>query len=508
MPTPRATTRFRVITATVVLIAVTVGGCGSQGDDTERATSNPAPDPQELPQSTPAKSPNDEPDFFSSAPTVKAQDIDTPQPQEQASPEAFRYRDAWKSRTLRPISEQRALSEGVRRLDGRHITLYTDLPSAPEINRLPQIFDQAVPQWAEYFHMDPAEVADWKVRAFLIDDRELFAALGLMRNDLPPFLNGYAVEGECWLYEQPTDYYRRHLLLHEGTHAFMYDLLGSCGPPWYMEGMAELLATHTLTDGMLTLRRFPQEREEVPMLGRIKLVQEAYGRGEALTLANVLTLSNTAHLKNEAYAWSWAIAALLDGHPNYQDRFRSLYRHVNDANFNASFTEIFAEDLRDINYQWQLFVATLRHDHDIERTAVDFSPGEPLVGTASVEVQAARGWQNAGVRLEAGRTYRIAAEGRYQVAEEPKIWWSEPDGVTIRYVGGRPLGMLLAAVVPTGEGRPPINPMIAPYGIGLAGTITPAQSGTLFLSINDSPGELDDNAGTLRANVEIASPAK
>ena len=45
---------------------------------------------------------------------------------------------------------------------------------------------------------------------------------------------------ELWLHDQPTAYYRRHLLLHEGTHVFMASFLGGCGPGWYMEGTAEL----------------------------------------------------------------------------------------------------------------------------------------------------------------------------------------------------------------------------------------------------------------------------
>ncbi len=57
--------------------------------------------------------------------------------------------------------------------------------------------------------------------AFVMQDREQFAALGLMPAERPEFVNGYANGWEFWLVEQPSDYYRRHLLLHEGTHAFM-----------------------------------------------------------------------------------------------------------------------------------------------------------------------------------------------------------------------------------------------------------------------------------------------
>ena len=84
----------------------------------------------------------------------------------------------------------------------------------------------------------------WRMTGFLMKDKARFAERGLLPGDLPPFAHGYSRGRNLWLYEQPSDYYRRHLLLHEGTHGFMNTILGGCGPPWYMEGMAELLGTH------------------------------------------------------------------------------------------------------------------------------------------------------------------------------------------------------------------------------------------------------------------------
>ena len=91
-----------------------------------------------------------------------------------------------------------------------------------------------------------------------------------------------------WLYEQPSDYYRRHLLLHEGTHGFMNTVLGGCGPLWYMEGIAEYLATHRWKDGRLTLGYMPRSRDEVPQWGRIRLIQDAVAEGRAPALKKVI----------------------------------------------------------------------------------------------------------------------------------------------------------------------------------------------------------------------------
>ena len=152
------------------------------------------------------------------------------------------------------------------------------MPASDDVDQLPAVFDQAVPQWAEYFQIDESKTTNWQAQACLIGERRRFDALGLMPADNDQFVNGISIGARLWLYDQPTAYYRRHLLLHEGTHAFMATLLGGCGPGWYMEGTAELLATHRLDEksGRLTLRIMPRSRDEVPMLGRIKLIRDAF----------------------------------------------------------------------------------------------------------------------------------------------------------------------------------------------------------------------------------------
>src|SRR5262245_47315754 len=142
----------------------------------------------------------------------------------------------------------------IREISSKHLTLYTDLPAGAEIDALPVLFDQAVPQWCAYFGIDDNQrVAAWRMRGYLMQARAHFAADGLLPADLPNFLNGYTRGDQLWLYNQTSDYYRRHLLLHEGTHAFMAEIRRLVGPAWMNEGMAELLATHRLEDGRLML---------------------------------------------------------------------------------------------------------------------------------------------------------------------------------------------------------------------------------------------------------------
>ncbi len=84
------------------------------------------------------------------------------------------------------------------------------------------------------------------------------------------------------------------------------------------------------------------------------------------------------------------------------------------------------------------------------------------------------------------------------------MWESEPGGVTIRYYRGKPLGILLAAVRDDKASATAATGLIKPIVVGLETTLVAPRSGTLYLRINDAPGSLEDNAGTIA--VEIARP--
>ena len=397
--------------------------------------------------------------------------------------------------------EFQAATDAIRRLPGQRLTLYTDL-AGTEVDQLPAAFEQAFPRWCDYFHVKQNDLADWRMTGFLIGDKQRFVEAGLLPDDLPSFRHGFSRGSMLWLYEQPSDYYRRHLLLHEGVHGFMNAVLGGCGPAWYMEGMAEYLATHDWRDGRLTLAHMPENREEVPEWGRIRIIQDAVAQGHMQTFDSVIEWPMSARGETDFYAWCWAMATLLDRHPRYQQRFRQLSASVRQPDFNERFHRLFQGDWEELCEEWQLMAANLEYGYDVERAAVDFAPGKPLPAEGvSVTVAADRGWQNSGLRLEAGSAYRLAASGRYQVAREPKVWWCEPGGVSIRYYQGRPLGMLLAAVRPDRPAPDGTSALLRPNAVGLGTTISPSETGTLFLKINDSAGELADNAGQLTVNV-------
>jgi hypothetical protein len=96
----------------------------------------------------------------------------------------------------RKIDLQRAATVGIREITSRHLRLITDVPASPAVDELPAVFEAALPQWAEYFHVSRDKLENWQVQAFLIQDRAKFAALGLLPEQNPDYINGYALGNE------------------------------------------------------------------------------------------------------------------------------------------------------------------------------------------------------------------------------------------------------------------------------------------------------------------------
>lgn len=401
------------------------------------------------------------------------------------------------------IDDERVAANGIRKMMGRHIDLYTDLPHEQSVNDLTSVFDQAVDFWREYFDVSDVSVDDWRVTGMVIQDKSRFMNAGLFPDTLPEFEHGYSRGFEFWVYEQPEPYYRRHLVLHEGTHAFMFRFLGGGGPPWYSEGISELLACHRWSDSKLTMNCTIPSAGAGAGWGRVKIVRDAFAAGQAKTLSEILWYGWDAHLQIEPYGWCWAACAFFEHHPDYQDRFAELRKEVNNRSetFNERFLESLSPQWREIQEQWQLFVSEIDYGYDVAAAAIEYGTGQlqPAEGQA-IKISSRRGWQSSGIQIESGKSYEIIAEGRYQVGDHPSPWWCEPNGVTIDYHRGQPLGILLAAVGPATD-EDSTTPLLDPRVIGKRIELRARRSGTLFLRVNESPARLEDNRGDLVVQV-------
>jgi hypothetical protein len=386
------------------------------------------------------------------------------------------------------VDPARAQAAGLRILEGTHLRLITDLPSSPEIDGLPALFDEATPLWAKYLSVPPESYAGWKVQAYLMDREEPFRALDLYGGQVSDIRHGYQRGLEFWCRRQEElGYYQRHLFLHEGVHAFMSYCLGGIGPPWYGEGMAELLATHRLENGKLALPVMPRSREEVPLWGRTKVLRDAWAAGTAKMPEEILSFGGTAHRETEAYAWSWALCLFLSEHPESKEVFAGMSAHAGD--FAGDFTDRLREELKEewptLDEDWTLLAAEMDYGYDVAANVPVRREATPLDASRTIELATDVGWQSTGALLTAGRTYKLVSQGAASVSVGETQIDFDAAGVTLWYFSGRPYGEVQYAIVDESE---PLagsaSPLLRPRTVGESATVAPEGGGTLYLRSN------------------------
>lgn len=404
------------------------------------------------------------------------------------------------------------LENGLLQLESVHLRLITDMPISEPIESLPRIFDQAMSQWRERFDVDIAQTREVIVTAYLMVDRSRFIQLKLMPPQLESFRHGYQLDDCLYLTDQPSDYYRRHLLLHEGTHWFLWKFLKGNGPPWYSEGICELLGTHLWENQQLRLGVIPEHRDSFPYWGRLKLIRESIDNKTAPSLNAILNFSDTAHRTDEPYAWSWAAMVFFSNHPQYQKMLRRLAQPPLD--YSNRITVDLKRELNAnwsiVDAEWRLFLSELDYGYLPINSLVDLNavPVEALKKTEKRFVRSDRGWQSTGVAVERGQKIRMEATGKIVVRSKNQLgssseWSCEPQGITLEYREGNPLGSLMAMVVPI-KSEFVDAPLVRLTGnsIGRGKHWIAPESGILLLKINEPSGQLADNAGEFTVTME------
>jgi hypothetical protein len=407
-----------------------------------------------------------------------------------------------------------AREAGLRLLEGRHLVLATDRPvrEGDGVAELPAVFDEAFTAWCGHYGMDPADHADWRCFGCLVVDREKFRAAGLLPDTLPPFENGFCDRNRFWLMDQSNPAYRRHLLLHEGVHAFTLTLRELATPVWYNEGIAEYLATHRLERGAngglrFVLTPLPAQPDDVEQLGRIEKLRELRSERGLPALDTVLALPVGRHGAIADYAASWAAVAMLANHPAYARGFAALERGPLGPDFNARLAALPGWDPARAARDYAAFIDDIDYGWDFSRMAIDWSPGLPLTRRVTLTVDASQGWQNPGVAAAAGRRYAFTATGRVGLGSVTdatsgtvKPLESEADGISLEWYRGQPTGRLLIGqwVERSAEGEPPRFVVLAS---GAQGELTAAADGPLFLRLNGPPGRLAAHDGTISVAV-------
>ncbi len=389
-------------------------------------------------------------------------------------------------------------AELVRR-QGRYIDLTTDLESAAQCDALVAAFDSAVPQWIEFWNLPEHAVAQWRVQAQVIGDKRRFQQDGLIPANLPDFPFGYTLGNRVWVLAQKSEYYTTHLLLHEGAHALAFHHFRGAGPTWFMEGTAEMLATHSGVGAELLINQIPRSREAVPFWGRFKLMGQLRDKNQIPSLQTVMQYQPDLKGKVDAYCWSWAATMLLYAYPEYRDAFMASARNGSDNSpgFNRSLYLKLRSQWPVIDARWRLMCHDLDYGFDWNTERVELSERDPVWNgkPIKIDVLADRGWQSIGVRIPPGAQLQLSAAGEVALAPDPKPWISQPAGITYRYHRGRPLGQLLACLLPNAVSG---GDMLAPLNVFTVGDhadIKVEQFSWLLFRINDAVGSRSDNTG-------------
>ena len=159
---------------------------------------------------------------------------------------------------------------------------------------------------------------------------------------------------------------------------------------------------------------------------------------------------------------------------------------------------LFGNDLEEMETEWALFTHQLQFGFDLSRAAIEFRTGQPLVASESrsgIAIAANRGWQSGGVAVKQGELYEIEAAGEVVLERKPKPWVSQPQGISIVYSEGRPIGTLLAAVHRELQSAETDESLLKELVVGRKTTFRASTSGTLYFRINDHWNSLANNDG-------------
>ena len=399
---------------------------------------------------------------------------------------------------------------GFNKLTTSRISIITDLELDDEIKQWPTYLDQAIEQWKMVFSPVPIKLEGLQTTVYLIGDKRRWQTLGLL-DQLPNLIDGYQAGDQLYVVDQPSVYYRRLLFLHEATHWIMYRWQGGAGSPWLMEGMADYLGTHQLRERSVHLGFMPSQADQVPYWGRLRLIAETLNNFSAPKLSEIVAFRDMQQQRLERYSWSWAACNFFFNHPEWRQSFQVLYRGQLDYSFNSSsrWMRELEKDRKNVSIQWRCFVDDLDFGLDANRSALEWGTienhGLEEKQESRMTHRSDRGWQSTGVMVEPGESVEVRAEGRIVVREfeNGKKWSSEPQGITVEYYRGKPLGCLIGVLASVEEEQPTAR--WETVRIGKQAVLKATKKSLLLLKTNEPSRDLADNQGTLSVSIRKAA---
>ncbi len=397
-----------------------------------------------------------------------------------------------------------------RRYEGRHIVLITDVPESSQVQELTAAFDAGVNQWCARFGVPEKRVEDWRVKAFLMTDRTRFENAGFVNRGMRQFREGHQEGDLIYCKDQPSEYYRRHLLLHEGVHWFMSRAVGGYGPSWWMEGTAEWLSTHRWRNNQLESGVMPNSREDFVYWGRLQCIALDLDRDQAPSVANIIRRTTPLPSIDSEYAWSWLLVTFFANHPRYQALFNERLK-ANTSSEQALNSDVMAwigVDFDLLQAEFDAFATELTYGVDPSWAIVDLKSSQQNQDDSpnfDLTVNANANWQVAATNLSPDTDWQIEATGEVRLASEFGPLKCQPQGITLRYVDGQPRGRLLAILLAQPSKADKTKRLTA-LPIGRSGQIHVDQPSYLLLRVNDENSIAPKNDGQFEVTLRRLTP--
>jgi len=398
------------------------------------------------------------------------------------------------------LNSKRLADAGIHVLESERLILLTDRDpeSVREIPVLADALYRVLEQQCGVLRPEPSGT---KFRAIgcLMSEMERFQAAGLVPNAVLDMRHGEQTGYRFWARDQQTNYYRRHLVLHEFVHAYMTTdtVQGDVPSRWFLEGAAEFFATHSASTESPEFGVIPTSFEGFEDWGRISTIRrrrhdrpsEEINFQELPSLNDVFNEETGQGGEEGNYSWWWAIAWMLSEHPEYSASWNRLCQCRGTAEFEHEMSEIMTTHGTRLRTDWLLFVESLSETFDKARS---FPVHHPVATSSQTEISlsAERGWQDTGWEMMPGESVSLTCSGQCVLNETTGPWIAEPNGITLEYNQGCPIGEVVAVLV-TSEGKK-VSRRIK---VGLNAQITATQPSRLWLQINDDAGSRSNNSG-------------
>lgn len=420
-----------------------------------------------------------------------------------------------------PLDELLLSREGIQVYRSKRLILLSDCP-AGQVEALPQLADQLFESLESRLGvLLPAKNGEaFQLTGCVMDAEERFRNAGLLPEFEFAIRHGRHLNYRFWMRNVTSDYYRRHLLLHEFTHCFLMCENGmqDIPPLWYTEGIAEYFATHDASAANSDAVRFgvlPKSIDQHSGWGRISEIRRSFNErpiGSPLPakpaepalpkdwdagftpLSSVLQPQTPLFVQDLQYAQAWALYWLLEHHPALDLQRKEFHPVRTAADFQAAIQQLYPELQRLLAVDWLLFQDSLIEGFDADHGF----PQRPAVlevaqsHETNCRIAAQSGWQFTGLTAKSGSRLAVHSSGRFTIATDPQPWISEPQGVTIRYHRGRPLGELSAMLVAPDGSRASRR---IPVGTSVE-LIVPFEA-EIWLQLNDSAASRSDNQGSV-----------